>query len=460
MSRSRKTALGFAVLGGILLAPLANLWPRPFVAVTGTLSGSGFEPISRRLQESCVDCHGRDLGRLPWYASLPGASSIIDRDRARAIRAWALERAGISGERGFTDADLAAIGGVLRDDSMPPLRYLAGHWNARLGDADRLAFRLWARSVRSSAPESENMAPARRGDPVNPLVPKRAFDAAKVALGERLFHDRRLSADGRISCSSCHDPKRGGTDQSKVSAGVRGQQTQNNAPTVFNATYDAALYWDGRARDLREQALRALSDPLEMGETSTTLAQKLGHDETYRAEFQRAYPTEGVRVETIADAIARFEESLVTPDAPFDRYLRGEEHALEPTEQAGYQLFLDLGCGDCHFGPALGGRSFQLMGKKRDYFGDRGGETDADLGRYRVTRDERDRHRFKVPTLRNVALTFPYFHDGSTSSLVDAVNTMARCELGRALTAEQTGKIVKFLESLTGNFRGKPLGRP
>jgi cytochrome c peroxidase len=459
MSRTGKISFA-AIVGGILLVPLVNLWPRPVVEVTGSASGSEFEPVSRRLERSCADCHGRDVGRLPWYARLPGAKKLVERDRAGALNAWAIDRAELAGQRGFTDTDLAELEGALGDRTMPPRRYLGLHWNARLGEGERRSIALWIRSVRARAPEASAMAPARRGDPLVPLTASHDLDPVKTALGERLFHDRRLSADDRISCASCHNLKRGGTDQTKLSRGVHQERGQLNAPTVFNASFSASEYWDGRARDLRQQARDAMENLVEMGSSSADVVRKLERDETYRAEFQRAYPSQGVSTETVADALACFEESLVTVDAPFDDYLRGDERAIGPAEKAGYRLFLDLGCSACHFGPAVGGRRQAIMGKRGNYFGDRGGESDADLGRYRVTGSDLDRHRFKVPTLRNVALTFPYFHDGSTSSLVEAVNTMARYELGRELSAAEAGDVVKFLESLTGKYRGRPLGRP
>jgi cytochrome c peroxidase len=459
MSRTGKIASA-AILGGILLVPLLNLWPRPVVGVTGSASGSEFEPVSRGLQQSCADCHGRDLGRLPWYARLPWVKQLVERDRAAALHGWTLDRAELTGQRAWSDTDLAELEGALRDGSMPPTRYLVWHWNARLNSAEQHAIPLWIRGLRALAPEARGMATDRRGDPVQPLVPSDRLDPVKAALGERLFHDRRLSADYRISCSSCHNLKRGGTDQAKLSTGVHRERGSINAPTVYNSSCNVSQYWDGRAGDLRQQAREAMENPVEMGGNWPGVVQKIGHDETYRAEFQRAYPAQGVSAETITDALARFEESLVTVDAPFDGYLRGDERAIGPPEKAGYRLFLEVGCSSCHFGPAVGGRSHAIMGKKGDYFGDRGGKSDADLGRYRVTGSDLDRHRFKVPTLRNVALTFPYFHDGSTSSLVEAVNTMARYQLGRGLSAEQTGYLVKFLESLTGKYRGRSLVRP
>ncbi len=459
MSRTGKIACA-AIVGGILLVPLVNLWPRQVVQVTGSQSGSEFEPVSRRLERSCADCHGRDVGRLPWYARLPGVKNLVERDRAGALGGWTIDRAEVAGQRGFTDTDLAELEGALGDRAMPPWRYLGLHWNAGLGTNERRSMALWIRSVRARAPEASAMAPARRGDPLLPLTATHELDSAKTTLGERLFHDRRLSADGRISCSSCHNLKRGGTDQTKLSTGVHQERGRLNAPTVYNASLSASEYWDGRARDLREQAREAMENPVEMGSSWPDVVRRLERDDGYRAEFQRVYPSQGVSSETVADALACFEESLVTVDAPFDDYLRGNEQALGTAEKAGYRLFLDLECSACHFGPAVGGRRHAIMGKHGNYFGDRGAESDLDLGRYRVTGSEPDRHRFKVPTLRNVTLTFPYFHDGSTSSLVEAVNTMARYELGRELSAAEAGDLVKFLESLTGKYRGRSLGRP
>ncbi|MBS4017698.1 MAG: cytochrome-c peroxidase [Dechloromonas sp.] len=277
-----------------------------------------------------------------------------------------------------------------------------------------------------------------------PLRPER------VALGARLFADTRLSADYSVACISCHRFDLGGADGLPVSVGILGREGGINAPSVFNSSLNFVQFWDGRALTLQEQAAGPIHNPLEMGGSWSLVIERLGADETMREAFRLAYP-DGLTAANIADAIASFEQSLLTLDSPFDRYLRGDEEALDELARAGYQRFRDFGCVSCHQGVLLGGNMFQKFGVLGDYFADRT-PTEADLGRYNVTGREEDRHVFKVPGLRNVALTAPYFHDGSAPTLEMAVAIMGRYQLGRDLAAEDVKAIVAFLNSLTGRI--------
>ncbi|WP_298398986.1 cytochrome c peroxidase [uncultured Azonexus sp.] len=277
-----------------------------------------------------------------------------------------------------------------------------------------------------------------------PLRPER------VALGARLFADTRLSADYSVACISCHRFDLGGADGLPVSVGILGREGGINAPSVFNSSLNFVQFWDGRALTLQEQAAGPIHNPLEMGASWSLVIERLGADETMREAFRLAYP-DGLTAASIADAIASFEQSLLTPDSPFDRYLRGDEAALDELARTGYQRFRDFGCISCHQGVLLGGNMFQKFGVLGDYFADRT-PTEADLGRYNVTGREEDRHVFKVPGLRNVALTAPYFHDGSAPTLEMAVAIMGRYQLGRDLAAEDVKAIVAFLNSLTGRI--------
>ncbi|WP_081700228.1 cytochrome-c peroxidase [Azonexus hydrophilus] len=277
-----------------------------------------------------------------------------------------------------------------------------------------------------------------------PLRPER------VALGARLFADTRLSADYSLACASCHRFDLGGADGQPVSVGILGREGGINAPTVFNSGLSFVQFWDGRALTLQEQAAGPIHNPLEMGASWSLVIERLGADESMREAFRLAYP-DGLTAANIADAIASFEQSLLTLDSPFDRYLRGDEEALDELARAGYQRFRDFGCVSCHQGVLLGGNMFQKFGVLGDYFADRP-LTAADLGRYNVTGREEDRHVFKVPGLRNVALTAPYFHDGSAPTLEVAVAIMGRYQLGRDLAAEDVKAIVAFLNSLTGRI--------
>ena len=307
----------------------------------------------------------------------------------------------------------------------------------------------------ASAP-AEVARPYQQIEPISPLPRNIDLPPAKVALGERLFRDPRLSSNNTIACVSCHDFDRGGTDRRQFSLGVGGKVGAINAPTVFNSGFNFVQFWNGRAASLEDQVAGPIHNPNEMASDWSQVLAKLGEDSDYRARFAAVYAN-GITATNVADAIACFERSLVTPDAPFDRYLRGDLNALSADQREGYRRFKDLGCTGCHQGVNIGGNLFQRFGVMRDFFAGKRSPTAADLGRYNVTGREEDRHVFKVPSLRNVALTPPYFHDGSVATLEDAVAVMGRVQLDRDLTPDDTRLIVAFLRSLTGKWQGKPL---
>jgi cytochrome c peroxidase len=280
-----------------------------------------------------------------------------------------------------------------------------------------------------------------------PAIP----EPAKVRLGERLFGDARLSGDGARSCASCHDLERGGGDGRDRPTGADGRPLDFNAPTVFNAALSFRLNWRGNFRSLEEQAEAVLLDARLMGTTWEELLGKLRADPTYRDAFVRAFGGDGPEPWQVLDALAAFQRSLLTPDARFDRWLRGEHGALAPEEERGYRLFKDYGCVACHQGVNVGGNLFQRFG----VFAARPATTEADLGRFAVTGEERDRGVFRVPSLRNVAATPPYFHDGGEPSLAGAVRTMVRSQLGRSMTEDEVDLVVRFLRTLTGEYRGR-----
>ena len=283
-------------------------------------------------------------------------------------------------------------------------------------------------------------------------------DPAKVALGNILFHDTRLSVNNTISCASCHDLKTAGVDNEPVSDGVFDLEGGVNAPTVFNSVYNFVQFWDGRAETLAKQAAGPPLNPVEMGcQSFDEIVAKLASDKEMVKMFNAIYP-EGITEETITDAIAEFEKTLVTPNSRFDKYLKGDQTAINEQEKAGYDLFLATGCATCHNGPILGGQSYELMGVKADYFADRGKElTNEDNGRFKETQCERDRHRFKTPGLRNVALTWPYYHDATRATLEEAVRDMGIYQSGVKLSQSQISDMVAFLNTLTGEFEGQIL---
>ncbi|MBF0281146.1 MAG: cytochrome-c peroxidase [Zetaproteobacteria bacterium] len=301
----------------------------------------------------------------------------------------------------------------------------------------------------------KNFSSKHMNEPIQPLEAP-VVDKHKVALGDKLFHDPRLSADDSISCASCHSLDLGGTDNQPRSLGIKGQLGAVNAPTVFNSGFNLAQFWNGRASTLEEQAAGPIHNPVEMGSNFKQVIEKLSADREYVQQFQAIYPDQGITSETLVDAIATFERSLVTIDSPFDRYLRGEEHAINAREKRGYELFQDYGCVACHQGKNVGGNMYQKFGIMDDYFAKKT-LTDADNGRFSVTGFEEDRFVFKVPGLRLAVLTAPYFHNGSTETLEEAINTMAHYQLGRTIPKEDVEYIIDFLHSLVGQYKGKTL---
>ena len=288
--------------------------------------------------------------------------------------------------------------------------------------------------------------------PLNP--PKLAgIDAtpALVDLGRMLYFDPRLSASHAIACASCHSVGLGGADNRSTSVGHHWQLGGRNAPTVFNAAFNFSQFWDGRAKDLYEQAGGPVVNPVEMASPPVHIAEQLKSLPGYGAFFAKAFPGDGdsIRPENVQKAIAAFEATLTTPNAPFDRYLRGDAKALDDKQKAGLKLFIDKGCAACHGGVNMGGAMYAKFGVQADPGPQH--RPAGDLGRFTVTKDEADRHAYKVPTLRNIALTAPYFHAGSAWDLSEAVQVMGKAQLGADLTPDENAGIVAFLGSLTGD---------
>ena len=283
------------------------------------------------------------------------------------------------------------------------------------------------------------------GEPIRPMSEPQGLDALKVALGNKLFNDQRLSADNTLSCASCHPLDRGGADGLPVSIGVGGALGGINTPSVMTATYNFRQFWDGRAGSLEEQAGGPIVNPIEMASTWPQVMEKLGDDPEIKQAFSRVY-RDSLTPANIRDALAEFERSLARPGR-FDRWLSGDSSALNSDEVSGYQLFKKHGCAGCHQGVNVGGNLYHRFGTMAPYFSP-GTSTKADLGRYNVTGREEDKHFFKVPSLRNVALTAPYFHNAAAANLADAVRLMGRYQLGLELPAHDIEHIVKFLGTL------------
>jgi cytochrome c peroxidase len=255
-----------------------------------------------------------------------------------------------------------------------------------------------------------------------------------------------------MACATCHQISRGGADGQARSLSADGTPLARNTPSIFNVVFNFTYHWDGALPTLEAQAERVLLNPLVMRTTWPELLTKLRSDPSYVASFEAIYP-DGVTPSSVLDAIAAYERSLITPNSRFDRFLRGEPEVLSPDEQRGYQLFKSYGCVACHNGLNVGGNLFQKFGIFPDVFDLTNPGAEADPGRFGVTGVARDLGVFRVPSLRNVALTAPYFHDGRAATLQDAVNTMARVQLGRRLGHDEVDAIVQFLHTLTGDHQ-------
>ena len=286
-----------------------------------------------------------------------------------------------------------------------------------------------------------------RDEPIKPIEAAQVSDAGKVELGKKLWFEPRLSMSGIISCNTCHNLSMGGTDNLKTSIGHGWKAGPVNSPTVFNSSLAIAQFWDGRAADLKEQAGGPIQADVEMNMPHTLAVGILQSIPGYVDEFKRVYGKDKIDIDMITDSIAEFEKTLVTPNARFDKWLAGDDKALTEKELAGYTLFKESGCVACHNGPAAGGTSFQRMGVVEPYKSSSPAE-----GRSAVTGVDADRFNFKVPTLRNVELTYPYFHDGQAATLEEAVDIMGRLQLGRTYSADEIGSIVAFLKTLTGEL--------
>ena len=277
----------------------------------------------------------------------------------------------------------------------------------------------------------------------------------KVALGRLLFHDPRLSDSGKLSCDSCHDLAKYGVDNRPTSPGHKGMLGDRNSPTVLNAAGHFAQFWDGRAADVEQQASGPMMNPVEMASTRERVVAVLNSIPEYVEMFKKAFPKDEdpVTVENAARAIGAFERKLVTP-ARWDKFLKGDEKALTDEEKAGFLKFSDAGCPACHNGPYLGGRSYQKLGLAKPW------RDTSDSGRQKVTHKADDKLFFKVPSLRNIVKTGPYFHNGKVSTLDEAIRLMSEHQIGRPLTSEDIQSIVAFLNTLTGDLPKEYVAEP
>lgn len=407
----------------------------------------------------CLSCHSSQP-ILPFYAEMPIVGSIVQADVDKGYRAFDMDEMveALKNGQPVGRVALAKVEKVIMDGTMPMHSYYMVHWGSTTTDAKKEQALAWTKQHRLTHYANGLAAEEFANEPIRPIADSIPVDLRKVILGDLLFHDTRLSADNTISCASCHGIGTAGVDNKQYSEGVNGQFGGVNAPTVYNAAYNFVQFWDGRAVTLADQAAGPPLNPIEMAcESFDEIIAKLQQDANFTKAFTAVY-ADGYSEKNITDAIAEFEKTLLTPNSRFDRYLKGDKSAINETELAGYELFKKYDCATCHVGEILGGQSYELMGVKRDYFADRDMEmTEEDNGRYKQTKADRDKHRFKVPGLRNVALTAPYYHDGSIKTMKEAVEMMALYQKDLKLSDDEVNKIVAFLETLTGEYKGEKL---
>ncbi|UNU72806.1 cytochrome-c peroxidase [Moraxella nasovis] len=294
----------------------------------------------------------------------------------------------------------------------------------------------------------ESLVSTRPDEPIKPIALAHVDNPAMVELGKKLWFDTRLSKSGGMSCNSCHNLAMGGTDNMTTSIGHKWAEGPINSPTVLNSGLAIAQFWDGRAKTLQEQAGGPIENPLEMASSHEYVVQVLNSIPAYKQEFQRAFDDHqgSITIEQVTQALASFEDTLVTPNSRFDKWLAGDDNAINEQELRGYQTFKQSGCVACHNGELLGGGSFQKFGVFEQYT-----TKNLSQGRFAVTGKPEDKMLFKVPTLRNIELTYPYFHDGQVNSLEEAVRIMGKIQLNKEFTNEETADIVAFLKTLTGD---------
>lgn len=403
----------------------------------------------------CQYCH--QVGaEQPFYSKIPIMSDMFKHDIKLGINTFILNRFvdNLSTPEKISEADLAKLEKVIVNNEMPLTSFKHVHIGSSLNDSEKATLLDFIREQRKQ--RLLNVKGTDIANMVQPIPDSIPTDPAKVALGKKLYNNTDLSFDGTVACASCHGLDIGGVDGLDTSTGIYGQKGPINAPTVYNAAFNISQFWDGRAVDLADQAGGPPFNPLEMGSHNwDEIVAKIQQKTDFTQEFLAIYPE--LTGKNIQDAIGEYEKTLITPNSAFDRYLKGDNTALTAQQKHGYELFVENKCDTCHTGPSMGGQSYELMGTKADYFADRGNPTDADLGRFAFSKDPVDMHRFKVPNLRNIALTAPYFHDAYAKNLTEATELMLKYQTGVVLPKDDVAAIVSFLDSLTGEMDGKIL---
>jgi cytochrome c peroxidase len=448
-----KKALGF-----ILLIAIALVMTYKFMDITPDKNLPKNEQTTKVLTfGQCAACHSHSPN-LPFYANWPVIGDVVKEDAALAIREFDITTVtnGINNNQPIDEVTLNKLEYSFQNETMPPVKYYTVHWGSVINNKEKEIVLNWIEQYRAEHHYNGLATAEFANEPVQVIPDSIPVDPTKVKLGRMLYNDVRLSVDNSISCASCHDLSKGGTDNKPFSEGVGGQFGGINAPTVFNATFNFVQFWDGRAADLAAQAAGPPTNPVEMAHKSwRDIENILAADKDFAQAFTAVYP-DGVTEANICNAIAEYEKTLITPNSAFDRYLKGDKEALTEQQILGYELFKQNSCATCHAGVNLGGLTYEFMGTHKDYFAARGTElTEEDYGRGKQEEDVFFDHRFKTPGLRNVALTAPYFHDATQATLLDAVNAMAEYQTDNHLTDEEAQAIVEYLNTLTGEIPTK-----
>ena len=405
----------------------------------------------------CVACHSHSP-EFPLYANWPVIGDIVKQDAALAIREFDVKTVinGIKDGEPIDEVTLNKLEYAFQNETMPPLKYYMAHWGTVINSTEKEIALNWIKEYRAEHHYNGLASDEFTNEPIQVIPDSISVDPAKAELGRMLYNDVRLSIDNSISCASCHDLSKGGTDNKPFSEGVNGQFGGINAPTVFNAAFNFVQFWDGRAANLAAQAAGPPTNPVEMAHKSwSDIENILAADKEFAKAFTTVYP-DGITEANICNAIAEYERTLITPNSPFDLYLKGNKEAMTEEQILGYELFKQYSCATCHAGVNLGGLSYEYMGLHNNYFEARGTElTEEDYGRGKQEESTFFDHRFKTPGLRNVALTAPYFHDATQATLLDAVNAMVEYQTSEKIKPEEAEKIVDFLNTLTGKIPQK-----
>ena len=419
-------------------------------------------PVSQQVaaileQNGCYSCHSGQDG-TPFYAKLPFADPILAHVEI-GTRFWDLRREDLENP---SEVLLSKLQHSVTSGNMPLVEYKLIHWGTGFNKAEKSLLTEWILSQRQERFATGTACEAYAQHALQPIPDSLATDIRKVTLGRKMYNEARVSLDGTLSCATCHVIDKGGADSrgTRTSEGIYGQFGGINAPTVLNAAFNVEQFWNGRAHTLADQAAGPPVNPVEMGDqTWEQICERLKEDASLVAEFQSIYP-EGITQATVTDAIAEYEKTLITPNDRLDQMLKGDENALTEKEKKGLVAFMDNSCAVCHVGKTLGGQSFETLGIYEDYYAAREQSNpdivynDDDKGLAGFTGDTTDLHRFKVPGLRNISKTSPYFHDGTQATIEDAVRAMFRFELGvKEAPESDVASISAFLRTLDGEIK-------